>query len=144
MGSTGRGGGWCARGPRGGASWAGEWLEQSIDVDGLGNALGDGLHAASKRGMGGWAALDGARRPWRMAHLKRNGNGTTLVASRLERGGTAWLQALAQQNLRGGEQEQGELRWPARRDDGGTRVAARQRSTRRDGTAHGEGVAKVQ
>jgi hypothetical protein len=26
-GSTGRGGGWCACGPRDGASWGGEWME---------------------------------------------------------------------------------------------------------------------
>jgi hypothetical protein len=78
------GGGWCARAPQGGASWAGEWLERLVDVDGLGNALGDGL--------------------------KRNGSGATLVASRPERGGTAWLQASAQQDLHRGEEEQGELR----------------------------------
>jgi hypothetical protein len=69
MGLIGRGGGWCARGPRGGASWAGEWPERPIDVDGLSNALGD--------------------------DLKRNDSGATLVASRPERGGMAWLQASA-------------------------------------------------
>jgi hypothetical protein len=117
MGSAGRGGGWCARSPRGGASWAREWLERPIDVDGLGNALSDGL--------------------------KRNDSGATLVASRPKRGGTAWLQASARQDLRGGEEEQGELRRPARRDDSGVRVAARWQSARRDGTAHGESLAKV-
>jgi hypothetical protein len=117
MGSAGWGGGWCAHSPRGGASWAREWPERPIDVDGLGNALGDGL--------------------------KRNGSDATLVASRPERGGTAWLQASAWQDLRGGEEEQGEARRPARRDDGGVRVAARWQSARRDGMAHGESLAKV-
>jgi hypothetical protein len=58
-GSAGQRVGWCVHGPRGGASWGGEWSERRIDVDGLGNALDDGLHVKSKRGKGGRSALEG-------------------------------------------------------------------------------------
>jgi hypothetical protein len=64
-------------------------------MDGLGNALGDGLHAESKWGKGGQSVSEGPHRRWCAAHLKTDGSGTTLVASRLERGGAAWLQASA-------------------------------------------------
>jgi hypothetical protein len=90
-------------------------------MDGLGNALGDGPHAESKWGKGGRVVSEGPLWQWRGAHLKRDGSGSTLVASRPERGGAACLQASAWQNLRGGGEEHGELRWPARRDDGGVR-----------------------
>jgi hypothetical protein len=68
-------------GPRGGSSWAGEWPERPVDVDGLNNALGDCLHAESKRGNGGWPASEGPQWRWRVAHLKKDGSGATLVAS---------------------------------------------------------------
>jgi hypothetical protein len=109
-GSTSRGGGWCARGPWGGASWAGEWPERPIDVDGLINALDDGLHEESKWGKGGRSTLERPQRWWRAAHLKKDGSDATPVASRPESGSAAWLQASARQNLHGGGEEHGELR----------------------------------
>jgi hypothetical protein len=89
--------------------------------NGLCNALGDSLQVESKQGKGGWSASEGPQRRWHAAHLKRDGSGATLVASQLEGGGVAWLQASAWQNLRGGAEEHSDLRRPARRDDSGTR-----------------------
>jgi hypothetical protein len=120
-GSTSWGGGWCVHSPLGRASWARECPERPVDVDGLGNTLGDSLHAESKRGKGGWPASEGPHRQWCAAHLKKDGSGATPVATRPESGGTAWLKASTRQNLRGGGEEHRELCRPARRDDGGTR-----------------------
>jgi hypothetical protein len=90
-------------------------------VDGLDNALSNGQHVESKWGKAERSASKGPLRQWRVAHLKRDNSGTTLVASRSERDGAAWLQASTWPNLRGGGEEYGELHRPARRDDDGTR-----------------------
>jgi hypothetical protein len=102
----------------GGSSWGRQ--------RGLGNALGDGLHAESKQGKGGRSASEGPQRRWRAAHLKKDGSGATPAASRPESGSATWLQPSAGQNLRGGGRR-------TRRDDGGARCRSttEERSARR-------------
>jgi hypothetical protein len=86
--------------------------------------------------QGLWSASEGPQRPWRGTHLKEDDSGATPVASRPESGSAAWLQASAQQNLRGGGEEHGELWWPTRRDDNGLRGSSMtaERSTQQSGS----------